>query len=172
MLSTQQKGWLHLAEGTVLKANLVQLEAKWKSSQMYECLLIGNILQEPTENSDLINNTSDLIKRKDHEWGIESVGNLDMTLTFIYCGTTGKIFIFTKLVSYRNCEKNNTSPSYTSDSESKEFVCNEGDLGSNPRPGRSPGEGNGYPLHNVAMDRGAWWATVQGVAKSWTRLSD
>lgn len=28
-----------------------------------------------------------------------------MTLTFIHCGTTGKIFIFTKLVSYRNSEE-------------------------------------------------------------------
>ena len=36
----------------------------------------------------------------------------------------------------------------------------------------SPGEGNGYPpqyscLDNP-MDRGPWWATVHGVAKSWT----
>ena len=41
---------------------------------------------------------------------------------------------------------------------------------------RSPGEGNGNPLQysclENAMDRGAWWATVQGVAKSQTRLSD
>ena len=78
------------------------------------------------------------------------MGNLDMTLTFIHCGTTGKIFIFTKLVSYRNSEENNTSPSYPSDSDSKESVCDEGDLGSNPWPGRAPGEGNGYPLHNLA----------------------
>ena len=37
------------------------------------------------------------------------------------------------------------------------------------------GEGNGNPLHSCLenpMDRGAWWATVHGVAKSWTRLSD
>ena len=37
------------------------------------------------------------------------------------------------------------------------------------------GEGNGNPLHSSLenpMDRGAWWATVHGVAKSWTRLSD
>ena len=24
----------------------------------------------------------------------------------------------------------------------------------------------------IPMDRGAWWATVHGVAKNWTRLSD
>ena len=43
-------------------------------------------------------------------------------------------------------------------------------------PGRSPGEGNGYPLQYSClenpMDRGAWWATVHGVAKSQTQLSD
>ena len=38
------------------------------------------------------------------------------------------------------------------------------------------GEGNGTPLQCFClgnpMDRGAWWATVHGVAKGWTRLSD
>ena len=38
------------------------------------------------------------------------------------------------------------------------------------------GEGNGNPLQYSClenpMDRGNWWATVHGVAKSWTRLSD
>ena len=42
--------------------------------------------------------------------------------------------------------------------------------------GRSPGEGHGNPLQysylENPMDRGAWWATVHGVAKSWTQLSD
>ena len=51
-----------------------------------------------------------------------------------------------------------------------------GDSGLFPGWGRSPGEGNGYPpqcshLQNP-MDRGAWWATVCGVKKSWTRLSN
>ena len=40
----------------------------------------------------------------------------------------------------------------------------------------SPGEGNGNPLQYSClenpMDRGAWWATAHGVAKSRTRLSD
>ena len=58
----------------------------------------------------------------------------------------------------------------------KKSTCNEEDLGSIPGLGRSPGEGNGYPpqysgLEN-SMDRGAWWATVHGVAKSQTGLSD
>ena len=60
--------------------------------------------------------------------------------------------------------------------DSKESACNEGDPGSNPGLRRSPGEGNGYPLQysclGISMDRGAWLATVQGVAKSQTRLRD
>ena len=45
-----------------------------------------------------------------------------------------------------------------------------------PGLGRSPGAGNGYPLLYSCLenltDRGAWRATVHGVAKSWTRLRD
>ena len=61
-------------------------------------------------------------------------------------------------------------------SEVKASACNAGDLGSIPGSGRSPGEGNGNPLQYSClenpMDGGAWWATVHGVAKSRTRLSD
>ena len=57
----------------------------------------------------------------------------------------------------------------------KESSCNAGDLGSVPGSGRGPGVGNGNPLQysclENSMDRGAWWTTVHGVAKSWTRLS-
>ena len=49
---------------------------------------------------------------------------------------------------------------------------NAEDLGSIPGSGRCPGEGNGYPLQCSCLenpiDRGAWQATVLGVAKSWT----
>ena len=48
------------------------------------------------------------------------------------------------------------------------------DAGSILGSGRSPEEGNGNPLQysclENAMDRGAWWATVRGVAQSQTRL--
>ena len=50
------------------------------------------------------------------------------------------------------------------------------DAGSIPGSGRSPGGGNGNPLQYSCledpMDRGAWQATVRGVAESWTQLSD
>ena len=61
-------------------------------------------------------------------------------------------------------------------SDGKESTCNAGDLGLILGSGRSLGEGNGNPLQPSClgnpMDRGAWWATVLGVAKSRTRLSD
>ena len=61
-------------------------------------------------------------------------------------------------------------------SEVKASACNVGDLGSIPGLGRSPGEGKGNPLQYSClenpMDGGAWWATVHGVAKSQTQLSD
>ena len=57
----------------------------------------------------------------------------------------------------------------------KESACNAGNLGSIPKLGRSPGGGNGNPLHYSCLehptDRGAWQATVHGVA-DWTRLSN
>ena len=56
----------------------------------------------------------------------------------------------------------------------KESTCNAGNLGSIPGSGRCPGGGHGNPLQYSClknfMDRGAWWATAHGVAKSQTRL--
>ena len=58
----------------------------------------------------------------------------------------------------------------------KNLPINVGDARFIPGSGRSPGEGNGNPLQysclENTMDRGAWWATIHGVAKSRTRLSD
>ena len=58
----------------------------------------------------------------------------------------------------------------------KESACNAGDLGSIPGLERSPGEGNGNPLQYSGlenpMDGEAWQATVHGVTKSQTQLSD
>ena len=55
---------------------------------------------------------------------------------------------------------------HSSSSAGKESTCNAGDLGSIPRLGRSPGEGNSYPLQysclENSMDREAWQAAVRG----------
>ena len=61
---------------------------------------------------------------------------------------------------------------FSDDSVAKESAYTAGDQGSIPGSGRSPGEGNGYSLQDSclenSMDKGAWWATVPGVAKTWT----
>ena len=65
-------------------------------------------------------------------------------------------------------------PSFPGGSDGKESACNAGDRGLIPGSGRSPGEGNGYPLQCLEnpMDREAWWATVHRLIKSQTWLSD
>ena len=69
---------------------------------------------------------------------------------------------------------------FPGDSCGKESACNVGDLSSIPGPGRSPGEGNDYPLQYSClknlMERGAWQATFHGVPKEsdttkWLTLS-
>ena len=61
-------------------------------------------------------------------------------------------------------------------SDGKKSACNAEDLDLIPGSGRSPGEGNSNTLQYSCllnfMDRGPWWASVHGVAKSRTRLTD
>ena len=58
----------------------------------------------------------------------------------------------------------------------KKLLAKAGDVSLIPGSGRFPGEGNVNLLQcsclQNSMDRGAWWATVHGAAKSWTRLDD
>ena len=53
--------------------------------------------------------------------------------------------------------------------EIQETACNVGNVSSILGSGRSPGEGNGYPLQysclENSMDREAWWAIVHGIAR-------
>ena len=66
--------------------------------------------------------------------------------------------------------------SFPGGSDSNESAFNAVDPGLIPGLGRSPGEGNGNPLQYSClenpMDGGTWQATVHGVTKSWTRLSN
>ena len=63
--------------------------------------------------------------------------------------------------------------SFLGDSAGKESACTMGDLDSIPGLGRTPGEGNSYPLQYSGlenyMDRGAWWAAVHAVTKELAR---
>ena len=58
----------------------------------------------------------------------------------------------------------------------KNLPANVEDSGSIPESGKLTGEESGNPLQYSClgnpMNRGAWWATVHGVEKSWTQLSD
>ena len=56
---------------------------------------------------------------------------------------------------------------FPGDSAGKESACNEGDLGLIPGLGRSPGEGNSYPLQYPGLEN-SMDCIVQRVAKSWT----
>ena len=53
----------------------------------------------------------------------------------------------------------------------KESACNAGDPGLIPGPGRSPGEGKGYPLQYSGLEN-SMDCVVHGVTKSQTQLSD
>ena len=60
--------------------------------------------------------------------------------------------------------------------DGKESARNTGDSGSIPGSGKSPGKENGHPLQysflENPMDRGGWWATVQGITNSKTQLGN
>ena len=59
---------------------------------------------------------------------------------------------------------------------SENLPANAGDMDLIPGLERYPREGNGnslqYSCLENPMDRGAWWATAQGVTNSWTQLSN
>ena len=70
------------------------------------------------------------------------------------------------IFSFWNAIPSDSIEDFHGGSDGKEFACNagdEGDTGLIPGLGRSPGEGNGYPLQysclENSMDKGAWWAT-------------
>ena len=93
-------------------------------------------------------------------------------------GLVGKKRLINKIsrgAHHISCEEPCTAGGYPDGSTSKESTCNAGDPGLKPGLGRFPGEGNGNPLQysclENSMDRGAQWATIHGVAKSWARLS-
>ena len=61
---------------------------------------------------------------------------------------------------------------FTGGSMVKYAPTSAGEMNSIPQLGKSPGEGNGYPLQysclGNTMGGGAWWATIHRVAKSKT----
>ena len=66
---------------------------------------------------------------------------------------------------------NITSQGFPGGSAGKEYDCNVRDLGSIPGLGRSPGEGNSYPLQYSGL-KNSMDSIGHGLTKSWTQLSD
>ena len=102
----------------------------------------GEEIDNPLQYSCLENSKQKLGSLAGYSpWGCKRVGHgLVTSLSFLLSGSDGKVSAY-----------------------------NMGHLGSIPGLGRSPGEGNGNPLPysrlENPMDRGAWWATVHGVAR-------
>ena len=71
---------------------------------------------------------------------------------------------------FRNKSYPNSLLGFPNGSDVQNLPANAGDSVSISGLGRSPREGNGNPLH--FLDRGTWWATVYGVAKRLTQLSN
>ena len=69
-----------------------------------------------------------------------------------------------------------TTKGFSGGSDGEESASNAGDQGSIPGLERSPGEGNGnllqYSCLENSMDRGPWGATIHGIARSRTQLSN
>ena len=110
---------------------------------------------------------------------VTASGNEGPNLSFLLCGLSwlsifpvppilDEVILWTAVWQLPGC----VTFSFPGGSDSKESACNAGDLGLIPGSGRSLGEGNGNPLQYSClenpMDRGAWWATVYGITKSWT----
>ena len=81
-----------------------------------------------------------------------------------------------KQLSSSSSSSNNTDRGFSDDSVVKDSPANSGGMGRIHRSGRSPGEENGNPLQYSCLgnpiDREAWQATVPGVTKNWTWLSE
>ena len=92
-----------------------------------------------------------------------------------------RLLVFLPAILIPACESSSLAfhmmySGFSDGSDGKETACNARHPSSIPGLGRSPGEGDGYWLQysclENSMDRGAWWATVRRVAKSWTWLSN
>ena len=79
------------------------------------------------------------------------------------------------MISHPPCWTLTSKTGFPGGSDGKESACNVGGLGLILGSCRSPGEGNGYPLHYSClenpMDRGVWRATVHRVGHNWATLS-
>ena len=117
--------------------------------------------------------------RNDSDGGIKTAINMLQTFTAVKANKTIMREYKTQmeLLKMKNTipDMKNTLMEHLSTGASliagKETACNAGDPGSIPGSGRSPGEGNSYPLQYSGLEN-SMDCIVHGVAKSWTQLSD
>ena len=78
--------------------------------------------------------------------------------------------------NYNKSDKFRVMPSFNMVKNPPANSGDAGDVGLNPGSGRSPGVGNGNPLRysclENSMERGTWWAAIQGASKTWPQLSN
>ena len=94
-----------------------------------------------------------------------------MVTDWTYCGGH---FVMCTSITLLDC-KHEDHRGFPDGLNGKDFVHNIRDLGLISGSGRSPGKRNGNPLQYFclenSMDRGIWWATVHGVAKTNEQLT-
>ena len=109
------------------------------------------------------------LKKFKHTGQLKEQYNTHLYIIYLFKSVVVSILHVYSVSLYRNIQ------GFPGCSDGKESACNAGGLGSISGLGRSPGEGNGntpqYSCLENSMDRGAWWATIHGVTKSWTLLS-
>ena len=96
--------------------------------------------------------------------------------TFAQAVSSWRMIICSQIYKTKGCgfgdpEENFTASGFPGGSAGKESACIVGDVGSVPGLGRSPGEGNGYPLQVSCLEN-SMDCIVHGVAKSRTRMSN
>ena len=134
-----------------------------------KCLIwsILCIFYHSKKNSQLLSCVGDFFFLK------KNLENIDYKRLCLCYSSFGKLTLVVLFFSMSFTLREGGSPA---DSVVKNLLVNAGDLGSIPGSGRSPGGGNGNPLQYSClgnpMDRGAWWAMVHRITKSWTWLSD
>ena len=138
------------------------------------------------QQNDIIPKTQDSFNWLWSEEGVPRTGQRETALVALRMGERGheprKTGILSQLQEAREPSLWNSLAAqwlgcgFPGGSDGRESARYAGDPGLIPRSGRPPGGGHSNPLQYSClenpMDRGAWWATVHGVAQSRTRLSD
>ena len=99
-------------------------------------------------------------------WGGGTQDKPDLTCVW---GPSSDTYWLTQIFKMFSFHITKESMAFPCSSVRKESACSAGDLDSTPGLLRSPGGGHGNPLKYSCLenptDRGAWWATVHGVAR-------